>query len=309
MAYVIQDQTLTDIADAIREKTGKTDAMTPLQMPDEILSIQGGDSEWDAEPPDDGKMRLYIEVPNPPDMWEGEWRFYNIELSMIAYPHPLVDWGDGTQNEDGVWTHTYTTGGKYIITITPPENPISFYINSSSSSGLMRDPLNLRSVAVYNRMLRKAYIPSMTKWSSTGYQFYYQQALTKIVLPNDMGELPKYLLYNAKSLQEISLPANLKTTNSYSLYGLDSLTQIILPATLNTIDISTFFFTGSGTDNSSLLKMYLKSQSPPNLLYTISNFPKNAIIFVPTGTLEAYQTATNWSNYADQMQEWEVPTE
>lgn len=40
--YGIQDTTLTDIADAIRSKTGKTASMTPIEMPDEIESIGGG---------------------------------------------------------------------------------------------------------------------------------------------------------------------------------------------------------------------------------------------------------------------------
>lgn len=35
----------TDIADAIRNKTGKSDTLTPLEMPDEILSISGGGSD------------------------------------------------------------------------------------------------------------------------------------------------------------------------------------------------------------------------------------------------------------------------
>lgn len=40
--YTIQDTTLTDIADAIRSKTGKTASMTPAEMVDEIESISGG---------------------------------------------------------------------------------------------------------------------------------------------------------------------------------------------------------------------------------------------------------------------------
>lgn len=40
--YSIQDTTLTDIADAIRAKTGKTASMTPIEMVDEIESISGG---------------------------------------------------------------------------------------------------------------------------------------------------------------------------------------------------------------------------------------------------------------------------
>lgn len=45
--YVIEDTTLSSIADAIRAKTGKTDTMTPEQMPTEIAGITtgGGSSE------------------------------------------------------------------------------------------------------------------------------------------------------------------------------------------------------------------------------------------------------------------------
>lgn len=40
--YIIDSETLSDIADAIRAKTSKTATMTPLEMPDEIESISGG---------------------------------------------------------------------------------------------------------------------------------------------------------------------------------------------------------------------------------------------------------------------------
>ena len=40
----IQDTTIQNIADAIREKTKALDAYTPLEMPDAIRSIEGGGS-------------------------------------------------------------------------------------------------------------------------------------------------------------------------------------------------------------------------------------------------------------------------
>lgn len=46
--YSIQGTTLTDIADAIRSKTGKTASMTPIEMPDEIESISGGGEGGDG---------------------------------------------------------------------------------------------------------------------------------------------------------------------------------------------------------------------------------------------------------------------
>lgn len=40
--YSIQGTTLTSIADAIRAKTGKTDPISPLNMPTEIAGIETG---------------------------------------------------------------------------------------------------------------------------------------------------------------------------------------------------------------------------------------------------------------------------
>lgn len=40
--YMIQEATLTDIADAIRKRTGQDGGMTPLEMPDHIASIPSG---------------------------------------------------------------------------------------------------------------------------------------------------------------------------------------------------------------------------------------------------------------------------
>lgn len=58
MKYAIDGQTLTSIGEAIREKTGKPEQITPVQMPDEIRGIQGG-----TEPPSVGFV---------PSTWDDE---------------------------------------------------------------------------------------------------------------------------------------------------------------------------------------------------------------------------------------------
>lgn len=47
--YVIEETTLTNTANAIREKTGKTEAITPTNFASEIASIQGGGGMADEE--------------------------------------------------------------------------------------------------------------------------------------------------------------------------------------------------------------------------------------------------------------------
>ena len=50
---------------------------------------------------------------------------------------------------------------------------------------------------------------------------------------------------------------------------------------------------------------HLLPTTPPSLSNenAFNSIPSDCIIYVPVGSLEAYQTATNWSTYADQMQE------
>ena len=48
-AYIIQEKTLTDIADAVREKSGTSDPILVSNLPAAISGIQtgGGDSQFD----------------------------------------------------------------------------------------------------------------------------------------------------------------------------------------------------------------------------------------------------------------------
>ena len=55
------DTALTDIADAIRAKTGKTDPLTIEQMPSEIEGISGGGSEFER------KVKSFQYYPDVPD--------------------------------------------------------------------------------------------------------------------------------------------------------------------------------------------------------------------------------------------------
>lgn len=42
-SYLIQGSTLTDIADAIRDRTGSAEGLSPLDMPAAIAAIPAGD--------------------------------------------------------------------------------------------------------------------------------------------------------------------------------------------------------------------------------------------------------------------------
>ena len=74
----IEESTLTAIGDSIRSKTGKTDMISPLHMPTEIASIQGGGDEYNA-----GYAAGYEAMKLAVDMSDVTYRFNE---TVASYP-------------------------------------------------------------------------------------------------------------------------------------------------------------------------------------------------------------------------------
>lgn len=79
---VIDDNTLTGIAEAIREKAKTTDGLTPLQMPGAILDIQGAEVEEITNEAGGKSVYINSEVPKLP---EGFTRLQYIQSSGTQY--------------------------------------------------------------------------------------------------------------------------------------------------------------------------------------------------------------------------------
>lgn len=89
------------------------------------------------------------------------------------------------------------------------------------------------------------------------------------------------------------------TSTTANFYGCKSLLEVTIPTSVTEIGALTF------SECQSLSKVHLKSSTPPTLSNTNAfyNVPNTCVFYVPTGSLTAYQTATNWSSFASQMQE------
>lgn len=84
--------------------------------------------------------------------------------------------------------------------------------------------------------------------------------------------------------------------------GCESLEEIDIPANVTRIGSnSSCAFWGC----TSLQSVYMWSTTPPTIL--AREFKDSPVtVYVPTGSLSAYQNATNWSNF--QLQTWNPPT-
>lgn len=119
---VINDSTLTEIADAINAKAGTTGKMLPSAMAAKIASIpSGGEFYWTKQPwLNDRYTHAWIKI--TPEMADRE---FGVCFQYIAQNGATIDWGDGTSEAiapktelTGIYRkHAYSADGVYRIDI------------------------------------------------------------------------------------------------------------------------------------------------------------------------------------------------
>ena len=103
------------------------------------------------------------------------------------------------------------------------------------------------------------------------------------------------------SLTSFVVPEGVTTIGGQAFRGCTSLTYLEISSTVTSIATYVFYQVGTTTDKTTFV---IKATTPPNLA-NANSFTANRInkIYVPNGTLSAYQTASNWSNFASYMAE------
>ena len=122
-----------------------------------------------------------------------------------------------------------------------------------------------------------------------------------IKFPNDELKI-KYFEANPSfsgwtSLADVVIPEGVTVLSRAAFSRCSSLANITIPSTISEIVVGAF----SNCDK--LSSITILSETPPtlgsNAFYDIAS---NAVIYVPSGSVDAYKTATNWSTYASKIQ-------
>ena len=129
--------------------------------------------------------------------------------------------------------------------------------------------------------------------------FYSCYSLTSINIPDGVTSIGNYAFYSCYSLTSINIPDGVTSIGDYAFYHCESLTSVNIPDGVTSIGDYAFRYCYF------LKEVHLQPTTPPTLSSTnaFSSTPSDMVIYVPQGTLEAYQQATNWTRYASQMQE------
>ena len=215
------------------------------------------------------------------DVQDGETVSLNIHGNT-----PVADWGDG---ESGGTSHTYKYGGLKVITVVGSEFG-AYALGQSSSSHNMN-------------LLAVEYFAESTSFSSI---FAYCDKLESLSITADAGALRSsdtQMFANNANLKYLHLADGMPVISTTMFYRCPSLTTVTIPSTITTIGSNAF---GACT---SLSVVHVLPTVPPSLgsAYVFNNNAANRIIYVPYSDdhsiITAYQSATNWSNYASAMQE------
>lgn len=252
----------------------------------------------EPEPPDDGATRIYLEIPygykNETELVVGT---FSLTFEQSVADGALVDWGDGTPQHSSssvgsvTLQHDYVSLGSYIIAIYTVNGcelsfnaPIFDVANENYPQRMAVKKVTFGSsvvgigdsVLIYCSCVTDVEFLSNVPLDKGVLAFRGCYALSKIPITPSTTLIPRNFCYNCYSIRRIEIPESVEKIS-----------------------------TGAFTLPYGLKELVLKRADPPTLENSNSLFqmPDDCIIYVPRGSLEAYQTATNWATYADYMQE------
>jgi hypothetical protein len=117
---------------------------------------------------------------------------------------------------------------------------------------------------------------------------YNCSSLSELKLPNDLISMPDYGFYDCSNLKEIDIPSSVTCIGQGTLKYCSNLASIELPQELKTILDFAF------QECSSLRKVVCNAKNTPGLGYDIfHNTPKDKVLYVPDGCVEAYKAQTS----------------
>ena len=131
------------------------------------------------------------------------------------------------------------------------------------------------------------------------YSIQHCNSLVSLIIPDGVTYIGNYSIRSCYSLASLTIPEGVTGIGSYSIQDCRCLASITIPESVTRIYSCAFKYCYG------MAEYHLKPTTPPTLSSTdaFSGIPSDCVIYVPQGCLDAYQTATNWSNYASYMQE------
>ena len=193
---------------------------------------------------------------------------------------------------------SYIDGNDYQVTrVSCIEPTVSGFKNYKNRIILLSNITEISSWAFQNcTNLTSIEIPNSV--TNMGIQVFMDCSnLINVVLPEGITEITINEFSSCRSLTSINIPSSITRINETAFDGCSSLRSVTIPENVTSIGISAF------RNCTKLITMRVEAITPPTLSNTDAISTATTKIYIPAGTLSAYQSATNWSNFADLFEE------
>lgn len=253
----------------------------------------------------------------------------NISNSFSCYALKKVFLGCQISNSQGLSDYAFS-GCYNLKSITIPNNVGNFSAQMFSNCAVLKSiviPSDFYSISKYSfsscYSLQTVCIPKKIYTINDG-GFRYCYNLTNILFSREIQagsstfqscyglseiNVPVYFeqssyelnetFYNCRGITKILISEKNSYISKECFYYCCSLQQIIIPKTIKSISSNSF------EKCFGMKEYHFLSETPPTLNQTnaFSGISSDCIIYVPKGSAEAYKTATNWTTYAQYIQE------
>ena len=130
-----------------------------------------------------------------------------------------------------------------------------------------------------------------------GSAFTYCSGLTSVTIGSGVTKIGDETFYGCSNLTSITIGDGITHIGNYSFQDCYRLKSITIPSGVTYIGQVAFY----GCSN--LTTMTILAMTPPTLSSTNAISSATTKIYIPAGTLSAYQSATNWSSFASKFVE------
>lgn len=237
---LVEDTSLTTVANAIRTKGGTTGALT---FPDGFVSAIDGIKTGSSLTPIVDKSITEVTA----DMLDGcttigEYAFYKCNLTSISIPNSVTS----------IEVHAFEYNA--LTNVTIPESVTSL----------------------------------------KGYAFQYCRSLVSVVINGGITTIYGSTFAYCTKLTSVVIPESVTQILDQAFLTC-ALTSVVIPSGVTSIGARAFYY-------NDLVTVEMKPTTPPSISSnTFQNCTRLKTIKVPSASLNAYKSATNWSAYADKM--------
>ena len=135
--------------------------------------------------------------------------------------------------------------------------------------------------------------------SIDAYAFGYCYSLTSVTIPDGVTSISSSAFYQCYSLASVTIPDGVTSINGSAFYNCYSLTSLTIPDDVTSISSSAFYSCRS------IAYLIFEPTTPPTVsnANAFNNLSSDLVVYVPAGTLSAYQSASNYSSISSKMVE------